>query len=281
MKKKLLGLSIISLLLIPTKIFAAHYSLSEFKSQDTNINASLMQYSDMGQPVENTGVFYLTGDYSNGNGTKSFSMKVQGNELDGTKNYILTFMSSTTSSAQEHSYSGTELNEGITVTLPEENIPTSGKVTVTLREANTTNLIDHTVSICAYAANPATCESTETITYNTIILFFSYPNTNPNPGSGSGPSQPTSDPEELERMQAFVQSTLTNNTLVLDTVDPDITSVDPFLKDSLLTAAFVKKHSSKYEVYVTPTDNNQAEINLYYMDYQHNKQTSYTTTVNV
>lgn len=283
MKKKLLEITFLSLLLIlPTKILAGYYNLTEFKSQETSVTASpLMQYSDMGQSVENTGVFYLTSDYSNGNGTKPFSMKVQGNELDTSKNYILTFYSSATSSAQEHSYSGTELNEGITVTLPEENIPTSEKVTVTLREENTTNLINHTISVCENAVNPATCESTDTISYNTIILFFSYPNTNPNPGGGSGPSQPTADPEELERMQAFVQSTLTNNTLVLDTVDPTITSVDPMLADSLLTAAFVKKHSSKYETYVTPTDNNQAEIQLYYMDYQYNKQTSYTTTVNV
>ena len=128
-----------------------------------------MQYTDMGQPVENTGVFYLTGDYSNADGTKSFSMKVKGNELDTSKNYILTFLSSTTNDAQEHTYIGTELNEGIIVTLPEENIPTSGKVTVTLREENTTDLIDHTISDCVNAANPANCESTGTITYKTII----------------------------------------------------------------------------------------------------------------
>ena len=279
MKKKLLGLSILSLLLIPTKIFAMHFSLSEFKFLETDINATLSPSTETNQPAENTGEFNLTVSYSTGGGTKPFSMKVQGNELDETKNYILTFESSATSSTQEHTYSGTDLNGGITVTLPEENIPTSGKVTVTLREENTTNLIDHTVSECVNAANPATCESTGTITYKKIVLYFSNPNQNTN--TNPGPSQPTSDPEELARMQAFVQSTLTNNTLILDTVDPDITSVNPMLKDSLLTAAFVKKYSSKYETYVTPTDNNQAEINLYYMDYQHNKQTSYTTTVNV
>ena len=171
MKKKLLGLSILSLLLIPTKIFAMHFSLSEFKSSGTDINTTLSQYSEMNQPVENTGEFNLTVSYSTGGGSKPFSMKVQGSELDTSKNYILTFESSATSSAQEHSYSGTELNEGITVTLPEENIPTSGKVTVKLREENTTNLIDHTVSDCINAANPATCESTGTITYKTIVLY--------------------------------------------------------------------------------------------------------------
>lgn len=304
MKKKLLIISIFAIIaILPTRIFAQSYGLSEFKSNDEelvqttiigpneeqyDVHYTVTQYTDetTHQPVANTGVIDLKSLYSTANGMKPFTMKITGNELDNEKSYTL----SITKSAMNNMtttipYSGLELNTGAEIQIT----PTVGKVTVTLKETNQEELIDYTRSVCETAANPATCTDEGTVSFNTIIIIFSdMGSSNPsgpsNPTGPSNPSGPTIDQEEVAKMQALIETIAPNGVVELDSVDPSKTNAEEQLADSLLTAALLKKYDfGKYEVYVYPKSeySPSESIELYYRNYANNTMASYSQEITI
>ena len=210
---------------------------------------------------------------------RDFSMILFGN-VDTTKSYTVSLTSDYMN--EQNTYTGTEINNGITITIGES----FGTVTVKVTEQGTDNNIkyqkfnnDPFLPGDENIADP----DTQTESFDTVYINFNGGKTQSYP-SNPPYSEPEEDPEEKALMEALLNVIAPTGKIKLDTVDPTTTDANEALYDSLTTAAFIKQFNiGKYETYVMPktNDNESATVTLSYRDYPNNKYTSFTKNIEI
>ena len=216
-------------------ILSNTYSCGENNEETCTYFPIINQYYDNGVETNKGELYlmnwYMTQEYSG----KSFSMNLVSNDLDSEKIYVVSLKSDYID--ESNTYTGSELNEGIEISITE----TYGKVELHVTEEETNTEINFMKFNCDGAVGECDTENdTPVASYESIVISFNFGN------QSSTPEMPEATEEQLAELDEILKQITTTGVIELDALEP----TNPDYGDSMITSALSKKYQiDGYELY--------------------------------